>query len=210
MSPEEVTLTFEEIHAADEILKTVIDRFNQSTNSSLSFRPFDVYRAKYRDKTDGVWEEISETSRLVSMWCDSAILQVLGLEEGRANSIINNYGEITLRDKFVTGAAVAVGPHSNVSADVIQQNLSNGPKAFDIDALAEELGRLRTAMREIATEPEQDIAIAEVAQAQTAATNGDEQKALQHLKAAGTWAFDVATKIGVGVATAAIKFAAGW
>ena len=44
-----------------------------------------------------------------------------------------------------------------------------------------------------------------VAQAQKAAEIGDGGGALKHLKSAGQWALDVATKVGVSVAAAALK-----
>jgi hypothetical protein len=47
------------------------------------------------------------------------------------------------------------------------------------------------------------------AMAEKAATEGDGPKALQYLKAAGKWAQEAATKIGVEVAAAAIKSAMG-
>jgi hypothetical protein len=44
-----------------------------------------------------------------------------------------------------------------------------------------------------------------VAAAEKAAVKGDVPTTLGHLKAAGTWALGVAEKIGVSVATEAIK-----
>jgi hypothetical protein len=210
MSPDHVTLTLAEIEAADEILKSVIDRYNRASTSSIRFQSFRDYEAKYRRQTDSVWGDIAETSRVVAMWCEFALTQVLALEEPKPGSMILNYGEMTMRDKFVTGTANAVGPNATVNAEVVQQIVSHPAEALDVHALAEELGRLRAAMKREATAPEQDVAVAEVARAEIAAKEGNTQQALQHLKAAGTWAFDVATKIGVGVATAAIKSAAGW
>jgi hypothetical protein len=68
---------------------------------------------------------------------------------------------------------------------------------------------LRQQLRNEATESRQDVSIGEVALAQTAAREGNGTKALQHLRNAGIWAFNVSTKIGVGVATAALKTALG-
>jgi hypothetical protein len=76
---------------------------------------------------------------------------------------------------------------------------------LDIEALAEELGRLRVALREHGSEPEHDLALGEVAAAEKAAKEGDSDGALRHLKQAGQWALGVATEIGVPVATAALK-----
>ena len=72
--------------------------------------------------------------------------------------------------------------------------------------LAEELARLRTALRQEGKgEPEEDEALDAVAAAEKAAKQGDEAGALRHLKAAGTWTFGIAEKIGVPLAVDALK-----
>jgi hypothetical protein len=52
---------------------------------------------------------------------------------------------------------------------------------------------------------EQDKAIAAVAEAEEAAIKGDAPTLLRHLKAVGKWTLGIAEKIGVSVATEAIK-----
>lgn len=76
--------------------------------------------------------------------------------------------------------------------------------------LASDLARLRTEARSEATEPEHDIAVSEIAKAEKAAQEGKSSKVVEHLKAAGTWALDIATKIGADVAVEAIKKSMGW
>jgi hypothetical protein len=68
---------------------------------------------------------------------------------------------------------------------------------------------LRGYPRQEAVEPEHDIAIGAVANAEVAAKEGDGPKTLEWLGKAGKWALDNATKIGVGVATSALKTALG-
>lgn len=116
----------------------------------------------------------------------------------RGNTIIDKpmavgHGAQAGIGSIATGAFAGAGilPQSNI----------------DLRSLAHELETLRTVMRNEATIPEHDIAIGEVAAAQTAAAQGDGAKALEYLKSAGQWAFDVSTKIGIGVAIAAIKTA---
>ncbi|MCW2315129.1 hypothetical protein [Rhodoblastus acidophilus] len=89
MSPEEVTLTLAEIKGADEILKAVIDRYNRNTNSDIRFMSFNDYEQKYGNPTDSVWGSISESSRLVAMWCELAITQIGGLEELKSSTTFN-------------------------------------------------------------------------------------------------------------------------
>jgi hypothetical protein len=54
-------------------------------------------------------------------------------------------------------------------------------------------------------EPENDIAVSEIAKAEQAARSGNGPKALEHLRSTGKWALDLATKIGTSVAVETIK-----
>jgi hypothetical protein len=71
------------------------------------------------------------------------------------------------------------------------------------------LGTLRANLRQQAATPDQDIVVAEVAQAEVAAAAGNSSKVRGHLAKVGKWALGAATAIGAGVAAAAIKAAAG-
>ena len=78
--------------------------------------------------------------------------------------------------------------------------------AIDLPRLAEELGRLHSALKgETTGTREQDKAVVAVADAEEAASKGDGSGALQHLKRAGGWALGVAERIGVTVAAKAIE-----
>jgi hypothetical protein len=82
-------------------------------------------------------------------------------------------------------------------------------QSLDMRALAVQLASLRREMKKTATGPDHDIAIGQIAAAETAAEEGDSGTVLRHLKSAGNWALDVATKIGVSVASEAIKKSMG-
>jgi len=118
-------------------------------------------------------------------------------------------GSIRMGDNYSAGQAGAMGPSAQATGNTFQQIWQQNQGSIDLRALAEELETLRRLMRKEATEPTHDVAIGEVAAAQTAASEGKGAKALEHLRNAGKWAFDVSTKIGVGVATAALKTALG-
>ena len=78
--------------------------------------------------------------------------------------------------------------------------------SIDLPKLAEELGRLRGAMKGEATGTrEQDKAIGAVADAEEAAAKGDGPATLRYLKSAGGWALGLAEKLGVEVAKEALK-----
>jgi len=109
-----------------------------------------------------------------------------------------------------TADVVAVGYKARAQSTVEQQHFSD----VDLQLLTSELGRLRRAMIQEAaatesSEPDQAIAISAVASAEKSAKAGDAPATLNHLKSAGKWAWDTATKIGVSVAAKALEGALG-
>jgi uncharacterized protein YjbI with pentapeptide repeats len=109
----------------------------------------------------------------------------------------------------VPGQAGAVGRGAHAHDMTFNQLWSQSAQSFDLPALAAELTTLRQAMRKEADEPFHDKAVVEIGEAQEAAQNHDGPRVLQHLKNAGQWALDVATKIGVNLVTEALKKALG-
>jgi hypothetical protein len=100
------------------------------------------------------------------------------------------------------GQAAAVGREADIHDNVFQQ-IQGG---VDLPKLAEELGRLREAMKRSATGTrEQDKAIGAVADAEDAATRGDGSAVLRCLRNAGTWTLKVAEEFGAAVAVEALK-----
>jgi hypothetical protein len=116
---------------------------------------------------------------------------------------------VSMGDQYTVGQAGAVGPSSHAEHMTFNQIWSQLSSDVDLAALATELVTLRTAMREQATKPEDDLALAEVGQAQLAADRGDGPTTMSHLCKAGKWALDTATTIGTQVAAAAIKSTIG-
>jgi uncharacterized protein YjbI with pentapeptide repeats len=103
-----------------------------------------------------------------------------------------------------TGQAAVVGRKAHAHDNTLQQIQAGA--GIDLPKLAEELGRLRNAMKgESAGTPEHDEAIGAVAGAEKAAAKGDGPAALQYLKSAGKWTFGIAEKIGVPLAVEALK-----
>jgi hypothetical protein len=68
---------------------------------------------------------------------------------------------------------------------------------------------LRKEARATASTPEEDVALAELAQAEVAAKDGDGPSVLGHLARAGRWALQIAQTIGVPVAVKALESAIG-
>lgn len=118
-------------------------------------------------------------------------------------------GESMAGDRYEVGQAGAVGPNSTAHDIQFNQVWNRLSADTNLGVLADDLVKLRTAMRERATEPGQDLALAEVSQAQLAASEGDGPRALSHLARAGQWALGIASAIGANIAAAAIKSALG-
>lgn len=81
--------------------------------------------------------------------------------------------------------------------------------ALDYAKLADELASLRSKLRKQASEAEHDEALGAVAAAEKAARQQNQSGVLTHLKTAGKWSFDIASKIGVSVAAKMIEQAMG-
>jgi hypothetical protein len=118
--------------------------------------------------------------------------------------------EIFMGDKYnVTGQVGAVGSNAKAENNTFDQAWQQAAAGIDMLALASELTALRVSMRQQATEIEHDQATACVGAAESAAKKQNVTGALGHLKTAGTWAFEVATKIGTSIAAKAIQTAIG-
>jgi len=111
-------------------------------------------------------------------------------------------------DTFITNKAGAVGPHATASNTNF---FESAPVAHGVDlvVLADELGKLKIALKWAADDTGQLESLVAVSSAEDAARTGDGATAMAKLKAAGNWAWETATKIGVPVAAEAIKKAIG-
>jgi hypothetical protein len=120
---------------------------------------------------------------------------------------INN-GEI-MRDKYEGGQIGAQGPHAHAHDMKFDQIWFQNQGNIDLDSLANELCTLRNEMQKSAKNPEDYIQIGAIASAEIEAKKGNGPQALSSLKKVGKWGLNIAEKIGVDVATAAIKAACG-
>ena len=118
--------------------------------------------------------------------------------------------EVTMGDKYeIRGQAAAVGRHARAESTTLQQIYQEAAADLDLSQLAKDLAQLRGALQKKASNADQYRALAAVSEAEEAAEKGDGPTALKRLKAAGQWALDTATKIGVSVAAKAIQSAIG-
>jgi uncharacterized protein YjbI with pentapeptide repeats len=122
-------------------------------------------------------------------------------------------GGVEMGDKYeISGQAGAVGPNAHahdMTFNQLQQIGSRIADSMDLAALASELETLRQALKKEASTEEHDIAIVDIGAAKRAAEAKDSGKLAESLKSAGKWALDVATKIGMSLATEAIKQSTG-
>lgn len=107
-------------------------------------------------------------------------------------------------DTYNVGQGVGVGRNVRMKNTTVNQFQAQA-QTIDLPALASELDTLRAELKKQATEPEHDMAIGAVAAAQAEAKKGDGSKAMEYLSKAGSWALDVAVKVGVPVAIEALK-----
>jgi hypothetical protein len=122
-------------------------------------------------------------------------------------------GDKITGDKTDVGAAhVVMGSQAQAGNISTQGAVYQGePAPGQVAELAEELAKLRKQMR-LECDPDNsqhDIEVGAVALAEQAARSGNSSGALSHLKSVGRWCLDIATKLGVSLATEAIKQSTG-
>lgn len=116
---------------------------------------------------------------------------------------------ITMGDSYSAQQAGAIGPNATASNMSFQQIWNQSCADLDLARLATELRELRSEMKSRSTEIDHAAAIASVGAAEQAASQADGATVLKHLKQAGRWALEVATKIGTTVAAKALGSAIG-
>lgn len=128
--------------------------------------------------------------------------------ESKLATIVFHFGEVIMGN-LINQGNMAMG-HGRVENSTVTNTWSGLGNGDTVAKLAEELALLRSELRRSSdNSAEQDAAIGAVAAAERAARKGDGQKALDALKGAGKWVFDIAEKIGVAVAASALKSALG-
>jgi hypothetical protein len=109
----------------------------------------------------------------------------------------------------VYGQSGAVGANAHAHDITFNQVWNQLESRVDLGKLAEEHARLRVAMDRDAAAPGEKLAVGAVAAAEECARRKDGPKVVEYLKTAGRWALGVAEKIGVSVASEAIKGSLG-
>jgi hypothetical protein len=197
--PRHLLLAEEELKALDEFLVSVAAGLTKVPNlpESTWMPPVRfAYRTGYCREGQWTWLEALHRGLTQSR----AFFASLEPRRQPDGSVTYNVG---------TAGVFVVGAGAHVHNVEVTQDFSSHVTQINLPLLADELARLRAAMRADAKTLEQDAAVGAVADAEIAARAGDRPRALERLKAAGKWALDVAMKIGVEIATSALKVQLG-
>jgi hypothetical protein len=115
-------------------------------------------------------------------------------------------GTLQMGNQYTSyGPVGAMGDYAEANHFTQVWQASSG--SIDLTELATELALVQAAMKSEAETDEQLSSVGAVVEAKKAAGAKEGAAALHWLAKAGTWAFDIATKIGTGVAVAALKVA---
>ena len=156
-------------------------------------------------------EDFVELDKQDEVEAYAGMLVDIGSQRGNYEVGTRNFfvQELNMESKYkITGGNQGAVGDQAVAHDFTQvSNQTLG--SIDMGALATELARLRTEARKEAVDPAHDIAVSDIAKAEQAAKEGQPSAVMQHLKSAGSWALDVATKIGTSVAVEALKRSIG-
>jgi hypothetical protein len=185
----------------EEYQRRLISNDNVDSSLNIVDKQIELYEEDFVEiDTDGKAEKYADQLAGVS------------LAPGHYSSDIRTQiiQEVTMGDKYEAGKVGAQGPHAHAHDMTFNQIWNQAKDKIDLPILAKELQAIRHEMQFSAKEAEDFAEIGTVAAAEIEAQKGDGSKALSLLAKTGKWTLGVAEKIGVGVATAAIKTACGF
>jgi hypothetical protein len=127
-------------------------------------------------------------------------------------SYTKNEGDLMIKVENSQNVNVSAAKGKGATATATFTQTMDSLKEINLAQLSKELGALRASLGEGAQSAEIDLVKGAVAQAEMAAAQGDQEKtasALEGLKPFGAKVLNIAEKIGVSLATTAIKSALG-
>jgi hypothetical protein len=195
----------------NEVMWNIQKQLNTVNTTNIS--EMKVFASSQSEVIKGELHALSDfTNRILGLSGRPGLLELVRHDSPRATvlgemSVVINQGKMDMSKSYSVGQGVLLG--ENATARDIRVDQAWQIQAHDLPALASELSRLRQEMKKLAAEPEEDVAVGQVAIAEKAAKDGDPKGVSEALKGAGKWALSVAEKIGVGVATQALKSALG-
>ena len=188
----------------DKAFKAIKDNVSERNSNALVLIESRYLNYK-RDKVRGISFSDEELN-----YVNSSLLNLLIAEENNKILDISNpnskiYYITIMGDNYNVNQAGAVGPNSSSSNDTFIQQNNSLPDNYDYEKLYNELLTLKTNLSKEATLPEHFQAVSEIARAEIAAKEKNGSSVLKHLKSAGSWVMDFASKVGASVVTDLIK-----
>jgi hypothetical protein len=114
-----------------------------------------------------------------------------------------------LGDIYISRNVGAVGRNATAHNTTIIENHEARLAGVNLSALATQLNSLKRAMETADQDPSYFEAVATISAAEDSAKKNEQSRTVAKLRTAGSWAFEIATKIGVTVAPGAIKTVIG-
>ena len=164
---------------------------------------------------------LSKENFSISTYSDEKLVDLYGMQPDMYQNFyrmsekniiqINQFfqGETTMGDKYEAGQVGAQGANAHAHDMTFNQIWHQNRGEIDLNALNDDLIKLRSAMQTEASSAEHYSELGAIANAEIEAKKGNEVKTFEALSKVGKWSLNIAEKIGVGVATAAIKTSLG-
>lgn len=169
---------------------------------------FDQIRPRFKDapfslsKVMGLSLNLADLDKLDLAYNFSRITEIQRSIKVTIDTFNYTHMEEHNKYKTVNSQVAAMGDNAHAENVSQQQRIGND---IDLNALAEELSKLRQEAKKESSEPAHDEQIGALAAAESAAKQGDKSKVLAYLAKAGKWTLGIAEKIGTGLAVAMIK-----
>lgn len=161
------------------------------------------------------WKDIFNTSIIKKKRFTDDIYRMHGIDPSEI-SIANNHQnisiyaeEVKMGDIYSAGQVGAQGPNAHAEGMVFNQIWLKNKDDFNTEKLIGELSLLRSTLKNEAETAEQLSELGAVANAEIEMKKNNGSKALEWLSKTGKWPLGVAEKIGVSIASAAIKTSMG-
>ena len=171
-----------------------------------------------RGKSKGIRiDVVTNLNMLESLERDEVKTRNFLLEANHAGSIniITNLVSNQMENKSINvkgsivGSAIGDGANNKTGDISVEQHWRDLSSKSKFDDLERELSELKEKLASNASSDEHHIEISSIANAEQRASQADERSVMQALSKAGKWSLDMANKLGLSTASAAIKHALG-
>lgn len=178
-----------------------LNQFGEKDAIELANKAIDITEPGYRDE---LLRSIEKVDIQLKKYDVRLNIRRKVSEFINSNINIKQGGVLIMGDNYENkGQVGAFG--RNASAENFTQNWKNISDEINIDELSNELSKLREELKKRSSKPEEDIETGNIAKAEIEAKKGNGEKMLEYLSKSSKWALDVATEIGLKLATEILK-----